>query len=95
MVAMRPVQIYGRGVIRFIVRSVVLAALVCLTVLVLSFALSRASSNVAISIAGPEATAADIARINHDLGLDRPLPVQFLDWATWATPSCSTKRYRR
>ena len=84
MVAPRWAQLYNRPVIRFIVRSVVLAGLVCLTVLILSFALSRASSNVAISIAGPEATAADIARINHDLGLDRPLPVQFLDWANRA-----------
>ncbi len=61
-----------------------LAGLVCLTVLILSFALSRSSSNVAISIAGPDATAEDIAKINHDLGLDRPLPVQFLDWASRA-----------
>ena len=70
--------------IRFFVRSVVLAALVCLTVLVLSFALSRSSSNLAISIAGADASAEDVARINHQLGLDRPLPVQFVDWANRA-----------
>ena len=81
---MRLAQFYRRRVIRFIVRSTALAVLVCLTVLVLSFALSRTSSNVAIGIAGPEATADDIARINHDLGLDKPLPVQFLDWANRA-----------
>ncbi len=70
--------------IRFFVRSVVLAALVCLTVLVLSFALSRSSGNLAISIAGADASAEDIAKINHELGLDRPLPVQFADWANRA-----------
>ncbi len=70
--------------IRFFVRSVVLAALVCLTVLVLSFALSRSSGNLAISIAGADASAEDIARINRQLGLDRPLPVQFVDWANRA-----------
>ena len=70
--------------IRFFVRSVVLAALVCLTVLVLSFALSRSSSNLAISIAGADASAEDITRINHQLGLDRPMPVQFVDWANRA-----------
>ena len=74
-------QPYKRRVLRFLVRSVVLASLVCLTVLILSFALSRSSSSVAISIAGADASAEDIAKINHDLGLDRPLPVQFIDWA--------------
>ena len=84
MVAPRHTQPYNRPVIRYIVRSVSLAVLVCLTVLILSFALSRASSNVAITIAGSDATAEDLARINHQLGLDRPLPVQFLDWASRA-----------
>ena len=77
----RHTQPYNRAVIRYIIRSASLAALVCLTVLILSFALSRASSNVAITIAGSDATAEDLARINHQLGLDRPLPVQFMDWA--------------
>ena len=62
-------------------RSLLLAAAVCLTVLSLSFTLARYGGNLAVNIAGPEATAADIARINHQLGLDRSLPVQFLDWA--------------
>ena len=58
--------------------------MVCLTVLILSFGLSRASGNLAISIAGADASAEDIAKINHELGLDRPLPVQFVDWANRA-----------
>ncbi len=66
---------------RFLLRSLLLAALVCLTVLVISFALSRLSGNLAINIAGPDASPEAVARIERELGLDRPLPVQFLDWA--------------
>jgi ABC-type dipeptide/oligopeptide/nickel transport system permease component len=54
---------------------------VCLTVLVISFTLTRLSGDLAASIAGPNATAADIAIITRNYGLDRPLAVQFLDWA--------------
>jgi peptide/nickel transport system permease protein len=68
-------------VTRFLLRSLLLAALVCLTVLVVSFALSRLSGNLAINIAGPDASPEAVAKIEHELGLDRPLPVQFLDWA--------------
>src|SRR6202022_3066231 len=65
----------------FIFRRLWLAALVCLTVLVLSFILARLSGDLAASIAGPNATAADIATITKNYGFDRPLVVQFLDWA--------------
>lgn len=67
--------------LRFLLRSLLLGILVCLTVLIASFILSRASGNLAINIAGPDASAAAIAKIQHELGLDRPLPVQFFDWA--------------
>lgn len=67
--------------IRFLLRSLVLAALVCLTVLIISFALSRLSGSLAINIAGPDASPEAVAKIEHELGLDRPLPVQFFDWA--------------
>ena len=65
----------------FVLRRLWLAALVCLTVLVVSFILTRLSGDLAASIAGPNATAADIAIITKNYGLDRPLVVQFLDWA--------------
>src|SRR4030081_3087884 len=65
----------------FIFRRLALAALVCLTVLVVSFTLTRLSGDLAASIAGPNASAADIAIITKNYGLDRPLVVQFLDWA--------------
>jgi peptide/nickel transport system permease protein len=67
--------------ISFVFRRLVFAALVCLTVLVISFMLTRLSGNLAASIAGPSASAADIAIITKNYGLDRPLVVQFFDWA--------------
>ncbi len=66
--------------LRYLLRSLLLAALVCLTVLVISFTLARFSGNLAINLAGPDASAESIAKIQHQLGLDRPLPVQFLQW---------------
>jgi peptide/nickel transport system permease protein len=65
----------------FILRRLWLAVLVCLTVMVVSFVLTRISGDLATSIAGPNASAADIAIIRKNFGLDRPLIVQFLDWA--------------
>jgi peptide/nickel transport system permease protein len=61
-------------------RRIVLALLVGLTVLSISFALTRLSGDLAISIAGPNATAEDILQVRKNYGLDRPLPVQFADW---------------
>jgi peptide/nickel transport system permease protein len=66
--------------IRYLLRSLLLAALVCMTVLIISFLLARFGGNLAINLAGPDATPESIARIEHQLGLDRPLPVQFFDW---------------
>src|ERR1700760_1033517 len=70
--------------LRFLIRRAVLALLVCLTVLVASFALTRLSGDLAVSIAGPNATAEDVTIIRRNYGLDRPLAVQFADWAAQA-----------
>ncbi|HSU04292.1 MAG TPA: ABC transporter permease [Acetobacteraceae bacterium] len=70
--------------LRYLLRSLLLAVLVCLTVLVISFALARLGGNLAINLAGPDASPEAIAKIEHQLGLDRPLPIQFLDWANRA-----------
>ena len=67
--------------LRFLLRRLVLAMLVCATVLMVAFALTRLSGDVAVAIAGPQATPADIEVIRHANGLDRPLPEQFLHWA--------------
>ena len=69
---------------RFLLRRLVLAILVCLTVLTVAFALTRLSGDVAVAIAGPQATQADVEAIRRSNGLDRPLPEQFAHWAAAA-----------
>jgi len=66
--------------LRFALRRLVVALLVALTVMTLSFLLTRLSGDLAISIAGASATQEDVAIIRRAYGLDRPLAVQFLDW---------------
>lgn len=65
---------------RFILRRAVLAVLVCMTVLVISFALTRIAGDPAMAVAGPQATADDVAVIRRAYGLDRPLTEQFFTW---------------
>ena len=54
--------------------------LVALTVLTLAFLLTRVSGDLAISIAGPNATVEDVETIRRVYGLNRPLYVQYFDW---------------
>jgi ABC-type dipeptide/oligopeptide/nickel transport system permease component len=65
---------------KFVARRLMLALLVAFTVMSLAFALTRLSGDLAISIAGPSATQADVDVIRKAYGLDRPLAVQFMDW---------------
>ena len=56
-------------------------AVVMAIVAVLVFVLTRAASGDPVSVLlGDQATAADIARIQQQYGLDKPLPVQFGYW---------------
>ena len=66
--------------LNFILRRALLAVLVTLTVLTISFALTRLSGDLATSIAGPQASAEDVAIIRKAYGLDKPVVVQFFDW---------------
>ena len=66
--------------LQFLARRLLVALLVCLTVLTFAFALTRLSGDLAISIAGPNSTAADIEVIRKAYGLDRPIIQQFFDW---------------
>ena len=66
--------------IPFLLRRLTIALLVALTVLTLSFLLTRLSGDLAISIAGPNATQADVDLIREAYGLNRPLWVQYFDW---------------
>ena len=56
------------------------ACLVAFTVMTLAFMLTRLSGDLAISIAGPQATQADVEIVRKAYGLDRPLYVQFFSW---------------
>ena len=64
----------------FLLRRAILALLVCMTVLVISFSLTHLAGDPAMAVAGPQASADDIAVIRRNYGLDRPLPEQFFTW---------------
>src|SRR3954451_20861752 len=65
---------------RLILRRLGLGLLVALTVMTLAFMLTRLSGDLAISIAGPKATQADVEIIRKAYGFDRPLYIQFFSW---------------
>jgi peptide/nickel transport system permease protein len=67
--------------IGFLLRRLLVACLVALTVLSLSFALTRLAGDLATAIAGPNSTAEDVETVRKTYGLDRPMLVQFGDWA--------------
>src|SRR5262249_16713166 len=50
------------------------------TVVTLAFMLTRLSGDLAISIAGANATQQDVELVRRAYGLDQPLVVQFFDW---------------
>ena len=66
--------------LQFLVRRLIVALLVAATVMTLAFILTRLSGDLAISIAGPNATQADVEAVRKAYGLDRPLTTQFFDW---------------
>ncbi|MEU6642599.1 ABC transporter permease [Saccharomonospora sp. NPDC046836] len=66
---------------RYLLRRVPSALLVLFATSVLAFVLPRlAPGDPAVTIAGPDATAAEVAAIRADLGLDRPMVTQYLHW---------------
>jgi peptide/nickel transport system permease protein len=66
--------------LQFFIRRLIVAVLVTATVMTLAFILTRLSGDLATSIAGANATAADIDAIRKAYGLDRPVLTQFFDW---------------
>ena len=73
-----------RGMVSFLTRRLVLALMVLMTVLTISFALTRLSGDVAVSMAGPAASQEDVETIRKAYGLDRPLVIQFATWLAGA-----------
>ncbi|MEZ5780725.1 MAG: ABC transporter permease [Rhizobiaceae bacterium] len=66
---------------RYVVRQLVLSLAVMVAVSIVGFVLLRASGDLALRIAGPEALADDVERIRVAYGLDKSLILQYLDWA--------------
>ncbi len=77
---------------RYLLRRIAHAVLVVAGVVVLTFVIARVvPGDPAVSWAGPHASRQEIAQVGHNLGLDRPLPVQIVrffggvlrgDWGT-------------
>jgi len=66
--------------LQYALKRAVLALLVALTVSLVCFMLVNLSTDVATAMAGEGATAEAIDSIRHQYGLDRPLPVQYIEW---------------
>jgi ABC-type dipeptide/oligopeptide/nickel transport system permease component len=64
----------------FALQRFVVAISVAVTVSVVAFLLLHMSGDLATTIAGPEASAAQVEVIRHQFGLDRSMPVQYFDW---------------
>ena len=66
---------------RTVVSKLTYLVLVLLAVTLLTFLLLKLlPGDPAINILGPSATPQAVAQIHHHLGLDKPLPVQYLNW---------------
>jgi ABC-type dipeptide/oligopeptide/nickel transport system permease component len=64
----------------YVLRRFGIALSVAITVSVVSFMLLHLSGDLATSIAGPEATAAQVHAIRVQHGLDRPMVTQYFNW---------------
>jgi len=69
---------------RYFVKRLGIAILVVITVSVVSFGLLRLSGDLAQILAGEGATQAQIQETRVLYGLDRSMPLQYLDWARGA-----------
>ena len=67
--------------VRFILRRLAFFAITLLTTSVLIFTLIRAAGgNVAAILLGKNSSAEEIHKLSTELGLERPLPVQYFEW---------------
>jgi peptide/nickel transport system permease protein len=65
----------------YALKRIGLAVLVAIAVSVLAFLLLRASGDIAVALAGEGASTEAVAAIRQAYGLDRPLVVQYFEWA--------------
>jgi peptide/nickel transport system permease protein len=68
-------------VLAYLAQRTGVALLVAVTVSVISFGLLHLSGDLAQALAGAAATASDVEQVRRAYGLDRPLPVQYFEWA--------------
>jgi len=64
----------------FTLQRLVVAISVAVTVSIVAFFLLHLSGDLAISIAGPEASAEQVEEVRHQFGLDQPIVLQYLNW---------------
>ncbi|WP_433085635.1 ABC transporter permease [Dactylosporangium sp. CA-052675] len=71
--------------VRALVAAVAVPVVVFLFSSLITFGLGALSpSNPAAAVLGETATPADIARMRHEFGLDKPLPLRYLEWLAHA-----------
>lgn len=68
----------------YAVKRLFVALLVAITVSIITFLLLRMTGDIAAELAGEDASAADIEDIRKLYGLDRPLTIQYFEWAAGA-----------
>lgn len=69
--------------LRYSLRRIVLLVPILIGLSMLVFAIARLLPGDPIGLAaGPHATAADLARMRQEFGFDKPLPLQYWDYAT-------------
>ena len=64
----------------YFIKKVLTLIITLFLVSLLAFLAFQVISDPAAAILGTKATPESIAELRHQLGLDRPLPVQYLDW---------------
>jgi ABC-type dipeptide/oligopeptide/nickel transport system permease component len=64
----------------FIIKQLLQALGVCLVISMISFFLLFLNTDPALLLLPPEAEVSDIAKFKKQMGLDRPVPVQYLDF---------------
>jgi ABC-type dipeptide/oligopeptide/nickel transport system permease component len=67
--------------IKFLLHRLYISVLVAITVSVIAFGLLRLSGDLAAELAGEDATPEEIAIISKQYGLDKPIYIQYFDWA--------------
>ena len=70
--------------LNYVLRRLALGALVVVTVSLVTFLLVRLSGDIALMLAGEDATDEDVAAIRRAYDLDRSIVLQYLDWASGA-----------